>query len=77
MVLSLLLQQDGDNNTLLGVNIIRDCHNNIIITQNESRPSLVSGLRDCIIVNADAGTLVCHRNEIERIREQVQKVLQN
>jgi mannose-1-phosphate guanylyltransferase len=70
-----LLKADEEGNTLLGANVVRDVFNNIIITQNAARPTLVAGIRDSIIVNADAGTLVCHRNEIEQVKDLIQKVL--
>lgn len=69
-----LVGKDGDENTLLGFNVLHDSKNNIIITQNDSRPTLVCGVSDSIIVNANAGTLVCHRKNIEQIREHVQKI---
>ncbi|MBF0198337.1 MAG: mannose-1-phosphate guanylyltransferase, partial [Planctomycetes bacterium] len=69
-----LIDQDDENNTLQGKNITRDINNNIIITQEEQRPTLVVGIKDCVIVNAKAGTLVCHRSEIERIKDLIQKI---
>lgn len=69
-----LLDQDENGNTLQGANVVRDVKNNIVITQNKARPTLVSGVSDCIIVNADVGTLVCHRNEIERIKDLVEAI---
>ena len=70
-----LLAQDEQGNTVLGAQVTRDCENNIIITQDASRPTLVAGVRDCIIVNGEAGTLVCHRGEIERVKDLMQQVL--
>ena len=70
-----ILGRDAQGNVLRGMNVVHDVRNNIIITQNDRRPTLVSGVQDCIIVNADAGTLVCHRSEIERIRGLVQQII--
>jgi len=70
-----LLTQDAARNTLLGACVVKDSENNIIITEESSRPTLVSGLRDCVIVNARAGTLVCHRSQIERIKGLIEQVL--
>lgn len=70
-----LLPMDDFKNTLLGANVTRDVHNNIIITQNAQRPTVIAGIKDCVIVNADAGTLVCHHDEIERVKDLIQKVL--
>lgn len=69
-----LLGQDNAQNTLQGCNVVRDVHNNIIITQHDHRPSLVVGISDCIVVNAEAGTLVCHRNDIERIKDLIEVI---
>jgi len=70
-----LLGRDGEGNTLSGANVVKDSKNNIIITQNADRPSLVVGVENCVIVNGRAGTLVCHRDEIERIKDKVTEVL--
>jgi mannose-1-phosphate guanylyltransferase len=70
-----LLGRDDNGNTLSGANVVRDSRNNIIITQSTERPSLVVGVEDCVIVNGRAGTLVCHRDEIERIKDKVTEVL--
>lgn len=70
-----LLGKDGDGNTLSGANIVRDSKNNIVITQSAARPTLVVGLENCVIINGQAGTLVCHRDEIERIKDKVTEVL--
>jgi mannose-1-phosphate guanylyltransferase len=70
-----LLPQDDSGNTCLGVQISRDSYNNIIISQNPNRPTLVAGMSDSIIVNGEAGTLVCHRDQVERVKDLMQKVL--
>lgn len=70
-----LIAQDENGNTLQGANVVKDAKNNIIITQDSARPTLVNGISDCVIVNAHAGTLVCHRSEIERIKSLIEQVL--
>ena len=70
-----LLPSDATNNTLSGASVIRDAQNNIIITQNQARPTVVAGISNSVIVNADAGTLVCSHDEIERVKDLIQKVL--
>ena len=55
--------------------MIRDAQNNIIITQNQARPTVVAGISNSVIMNADAGTLVCSHDEIERVKDLIQKVL--
>ena len=69
------LSKDEHGNALLGANVVRDCRNNLIITQNPSRPTLVAGVSDCIIINGNAGLFVCHRDEIERVKDLIQQVL--
>jgi mannose-1-phosphate guanylyltransferase len=70
-----LLPHDDTGNTIGGANVIRDAQNNIIVTQNGSRPTLVAGVSNCVIVNADAGTMVCSLDEIERVKDLIEKVL--
>jgi len=70
-----LLGLDENKNSLQGINVTEDISNNIIITQNDSRPTLVKGISDCIIVNANAGTLVCNRNDIEKIKPLIEDVV--
>ena len=70
-----LISQDEAGNTIKGAAIIKDSENNIIISEDESRPTLVNGISDCVIVNAKVGTLVCHRSQIERIKGLIEQVL--
>ena len=69
------LSKDEHGNAILGAHVVRDSSNNIIITQNSARPTLVAGISDSIIINGDAGLLVCHRDEIERVKDLIQQVL--
>jgi len=73
--LEALIAQDEFGNTIKGASVIKDSERNIIISEDESRPTLVNGISDCVIVNAKAGTLICHRNEIERIKGLIEQVL--
>ncbi len=70
-----LIGVDDKKNSLQGINITEDISNNIIISQNDSRPTLVKGISDCIIINANAGTLVCNRNDIEKIKPLIEDVV--
>ena len=70
-----LLGTNDNGNTLQGVNVTSDASNNIIITQDGSRPTLVKGIDNCIIINANAGTLVCNRDEIEKIKPMIEDVI--
>jgi mannose-1-phosphate guanylyltransferase len=73
--LEALISQDQNGNTVKGAAVIKDSSNNIIISEDESRPVLINGISDCVIVNAKAGSLVCHRSEIERIKGLIEQVL--
>lgn len=76
LALTDLIKADSDNNTIQGLQVSQDIKNNIIITQRDKRPTLVVGVENCIIINADAGTLVCNREKIEKIKPHIEEIIQ-
>lgn len=70
-----LIEKDQFENTVQGYSVIKDAQNNIIVTQDDLSPTLVVGVKDSIIVNAKAGTLVCHRDKIEGIKGSIEEIL--
>lgn len=69
-----LLHPDEEGNTCRGPSVTRDARGNLIVVEEGCSPVIVAGINDSIIVSARAGTLVCSRTEVERIKELVQKV---
>lgn len=77
LALEELFGRDAAGNTLKGRCVIKDCQGNIIVSQEGTGPVVASGMRDHVIVSGRAGTLVCPRSEVERIRPLVKEVLES
>jgi mannose-1-phosphate guanylyltransferase len=60
------LGKDKANNTINGPSAVLDAHNNIIISN--SRTVALCGVSDLVVVETDDAVLVCHRNDVQRIK---------
>ncbi len=69
-----LLPADADGNRLRGNVTFDQAHNNLVIGES-SRPLLVVGLCDCIIVQGPYGTLVCSKSHVNSLKSAIERVL--
>ena len=63
--------RDGQGNVVLGNVAAIDCEGCIIVSE-AAAPVAVLGLRDQIVVQSDAGTLVCRRDADNQVRRVVE-----
>jgi mannose-1-phosphate guanylyltransferase len=60
------LGKDETENTLKGPHAIFDSHNNIVVAN--SRTVALCGVSDLVVVETADAVLVCHRNDVQRIK---------
>lgn len=70
-----LIGADPAGNVIQGKAVCRDSNNNILVTDPD-RPLVVSGLSNCVVVSAEAGTLISSMESVERIKSLVNEVLE-
>jgi len=69
-----LMAADADGNRVRG-RVFLDGTRGSLVLGKADRPIAVAGLTDCIIVQSDAGLLVCHKSAAERIKPLIQRLL--
>ena len=70
-----LLYSDENKNCIKGKIITQDSHNNIIISDDNEKPVIISDIKDSVIISSKSGILVCSKNNVERIKDLVEKAL--
>ncbi|HUX15880.1 MAG TPA: sugar phosphate nucleotidyltransferase [Phycisphaerae bacterium] len=71
-----LLPADADGNCVRG-SVLLDAATGNIVVAGGSRPVLVVGVKNCVIVEGPGGTIVCDKSHAERIKPLVEKILNN
>ena len=69
-----LLPTDADGNCVRG-SVLLDAATGNIVVAGASRPVLVMGVKDCVIVEGPGGVLVCDKSLAECIKPFVEKIL--
>ncbi len=70
-----LIAADARGNRTRG-DVFLDETRGAIVVAERGRPIIVAGLRDCIVVQTAAGTLVCHKSCSHRLRPVINRVLE-
>ena len=76
LALEKLLEKDGHGNIISGNCVTENADNNIIIVKNYTRPVIINGISNSVIVSSEAGLLICSKNRIERIKNLVNNVFE-
>lgn len=69
-----ILPKDSNQNISNQTPFLIDSQNNIIISDTKEYPILCAGITDCIVVVTKNGTLICHKDYTERIKEVVKEI---
>lgn len=59
---------DTHNNTLQGLNVVHECHNNIIVSDSKHLIGAL-GLDNLIVVHTPDATLICPKHKSEKLKE--------
>lgn len=68
-----LLPSDDAGNHCRGKVVLDQARGNLVIAESGA-PLVVAGIDDCVVVQAASGTLVCHKNCIDRLRSIVERI---
>jgi len=71
-----LMEADADGNRLRG-RVYLDGTTGCIVIGKSDRPLAVAGLKDCVIVQSEDGTLVCHKSAAEDVKRLIRRVLED
>ena len=71
-----LMEADADGNRLRGW-VYLDGTTGCTVIGKSDRPLAVTGLKDCVIVQSEDGTLVCHKSATEDVKRLIQRVLED
>jgi len=69
-----LMEPDADGNCLRG-RVYLDATTDCVVIGKSGRPLAVAGMNDCVIVQSEDGTLVCHKSAAENVKRLVQRIL--
>lgn len=73
--LELVQEPDDTGNTIVADNVaVMDSFRNIIVSQDKDHLVAVLGLDDCIVVHSEDATLVCNKDDSQRLKELVAAV---
>jgi mannose-1-phosphate guanylyltransferase len=65
---------DGDGNTNAASNVVTlDAKNNIFVSESDHLIAAI-GIEDLIVVHSDDATVICRRDDAQRIKDMVEKV---
>ena len=70
-----LMPADARGNRIRGRVFLDEVAGTLVLGQPD-HPIAVAGLTDCIIVHSEAGSLVCHKSAVERIKPLIQRLLE-
>ncbi len=71
--LARVVPQDGEKNHVTGSATLLDATGNIVVAGTNHEVALI-GVKDLIVVHTDDATLVCRREDAERVKELVAKL---
>ncbi|MHC4518442.1 MAG: mannose-1-phosphate guanylyltransferase [Planctomycetota bacterium] len=65
-----IVESDDRNNVVVaGTSELLDCENNVVVTEERGHLIAAIGLQDVVIAHTPDATLVCHADQIERLKE--------
>ena len=64
----------NDNATDCTACVLLDCDNNIVVNQTGNHLVSMIGVSDMIVVHTQDATLICPKNEAQRVKELVGRV---
>jgi mannose-1-phosphate guanylyltransferase len=71
-----VFEKDANNNIIRNVKYVQlDSSNNIIISDRESRLVTSIGVSNIVIVDTEDALLICNRDETQRIKELLKKII--
>jgi len=71
-----LMGPEGDGNRLRG-RVYLDATTGCTVISKSDRPLAVAGMKDCVIVQSEDGTLVCHKSATEDVKRMIQRILED
>ena len=73
-----IITSDENNNIVVaGVSQLLDCHNSIVITEQENHLIAAIGLENIVVAHSGDATLVCHVDQAQRLKELLELIKQN
>lgn len=72
------VSSDKDNNVVVaGQSKLLDCKNNIVVTEDNKHLIAAIGLENIVIAHSPDATLVCHVDQVQRIKELLELIKKN
>ncbi len=69
------VNSDKDNNIVVaGASELMDCHDSIIITEDEGHLIAAIGLDDIVVAHSPDATLVCHVDQAHKLKELLERI---
>jgi len=73
-----IIERDDNNNSIASSsNRLLDCHNNIIVTEDEGHLIAAIGMDDMIVAHSQNATLVCPISQAQRLKDLLEQLEQN